>query len=647
MALNNPSPLAVAIGPKNAPASAVLTKPAGAGAPATITPIPKAPPVPATPTSAVPPTSAATDDFTDMHQYLRFLQDQIRTKLSPENTPQPPVPYVPPPAPQTKQYNPVEAWGSSAMIIATLGSLLTRGSMTNALNAAAGVMNAHKQGDTDAANAAMATWKAETTNAINLQKYETEAYKEAITAHKDDIQELTTAMTTTATALKDDVMLGVIKSQGVLFAAELAAKRAGAGANAAQQAAAGVQYQDSENKAQAWMKAHPEPADPSKKSQWQDDKNHAMAGIFSQQISNSGSTQDPGDIPNPVTGVSNNFMRNLVLGDMSGINKEVTRFTGPLAPAKQDQYNAVKASIDAGLMGPTPGKGLGANPAPDSPLGELRNVDPPAYDKGQLIATYRLPAATAGAMGSSGNTAVMQMVMKINPDYDVTNYLGKAATVLAYDKGSQSKSVISYNVLMQHLDVLKKLGMALQNNDVQAVNSLSNQLSAQFGDPQMTNFNAAKGFVADELVKAITGGPGALADRTSADDLINKAMSPAQFTQAIQTWEGLAAGQLAGLQKQYEAGTGLDDFSSRYLDAPTQALLQTIQPIAPPAALNAAVPIATPSVTSAAADAAASTPPAVADPSAAPADDSGGDSTAGSNAGNTTINYDANGNPIQ
>ena len=63
------------------------------------------------------------------------------------------------------------------MIVAGLGSLLTRSHATTALNAAAGVMKGFHQNDLDAANMAFQEWKVSNANMMKMADYEIKAYQ--------------------------------------------------------------------------------------------------------------------------------------------------------------------------------------------------------------------------------------------------------------------------------------------------------------------------------------------------------------------------------------------------------------------------------------------------------------------------------------
>ena len=139
-------------------------------------------------------------------------------------------------------------------------------------------------------------------------------------------------------------------------------------------------------------------------------------------------------------------------------------------------------------------------------------------------------------------------------------------SVKDFSTGQQGNMVRSFNVAISHLNTLDGLVDALGNGDTQVINKASQAFKQQFGSAAPTNFDAAKAIVGDEIVKAIVGGGGALADRENAQNQINRAESPEQLKSVIKTYKELMGGQLKGLKKQYEDTTGRKDFDTRLSD---------------------------------------------------------------------------------
>lgn len=91
-----------------------------------------------------------------------------------------PPEYTPTPPPTPKSTDPKMVWGSSAMWLAGIASLMTRQPLTTAMNAAAATLNAYRKGDQDAANSAFQTWKISSDNALKAHDFEQETYRQAI-----------------------------------------------------------------------------------------------------------------------------------------------------------------------------------------------------------------------------------------------------------------------------------------------------------------------------------------------------------------------------------------------------------------------------------------------------------------------------------
>lgn len=91
-----------------------------------------------------------------------------------------PPKFEPVPSPTVKSTDPKEVWGSSAMWLAGLASLMTRTPLMTAMNAAAGVLKGYHDGDVQAANQAFQTWKVASENAMKAFEFEQDTYKEAM-----------------------------------------------------------------------------------------------------------------------------------------------------------------------------------------------------------------------------------------------------------------------------------------------------------------------------------------------------------------------------------------------------------------------------------------------------------------------------------
>lgn len=178
----------------------------------------------------------------------------------------------------------------------------------------------------------------------------------------------------------------------------------------------------------------------------------------------------------------------------------------------------------------------------------------------KAIAEGKLPPLSGFALKSPMGMRIMGRVMEINPEYNAQDYGSSQKAVKDFAIGKQGNTVRSFNVALTHLDTLGNLATALQNNDLPAVNKLGQFYAQQTGSAAPTNFDAAKKIVGDEIVKAIVGSGGGVADREEASKTIGRANSPEQLAGAINTYKELMRGQLQGLRLQYEQSTGRNDF---------------------------------------------------------------------------------------
>jgi hypothetical protein len=119
--------------------------------------------------------------------------------------PKPTLP-TPPPPPQFEATSPVQQWGSMAMGMAMLGSAFTKRPAINALNAAAGVMNAYHDRDQEAYKRNFDHWKATSDYSLKMYEYQREAYRDALSDIDKDVTGAMQKFRVVAEAFKDDKM---------------------------------------------------------------------------------------------------------------------------------------------------------------------------------------------------------------------------------------------------------------------------------------------------------------------------------------------------------------------------------------------------------------------------------------------------------
>jgi hypothetical protein len=152
----------------------------------------------------------------------------------------------------------------------------------------------------------------------------------------------------------------------------------------------------------------------------------------------------------------------------------------------------------------------------------------------------------------------------------------------AFASGAEGKSVNSLNTLADHLPLFEKYAHALETGDVRLVNRALQTLAEETGHPDITNYQLAAEFIADEAVKVMVpgGGGGALADREAMKRQLRAAMSQAQLGGAADVIKDFVHGKLGALRQQYSRGDPKlgDYFNSNLLTGDARRLFDSEKP---------------------------------------------------------------------
>lgn len=120
--------------------------------------------------------------------------------------------------------------------------------------------------------------------------------------------------------------------------------------------------------------------------------------------------------------------------------------------------------------------------------------------------------------------------------------------------GKGGEEALAFQTAIQHADLLKQAAKALNNGDTRTLNSLKNTLATEFGDADLTNFNAIKHVYENEVQKMIAG-----SHITDAELKKNDASLPdnANFEttmKVLNSYQALAQSKLTLRQKQEQLG---------------------------------------------------------------------------------------------
>ncbi len=177
----------------------------------------------------------------------------------------------------------------------------------------------------------------------------------------------------------------------------------------------------------------------------------------------------------------------------------------------------------------------------------------------KAIANYKMSPAQFSLRNNRRERA-MGDVMLYDPTYDQRRYNQTNRAITGWAQSPEGRATRSLSVVIEHLGTAEELGKALDNGNMQALNSLKNTIKNQFGYDAPPNFETAKLIVADEIAKAVIGGQNAEADRQGLQKQLTQASSPSQLTGVVHTFKELMAGQVIGLKHTYETATGLSNF---------------------------------------------------------------------------------------
>lgn len=117
-------------------------------------------------------------------------------------------------APDQKDYttNPMETFGSFGMVLASLGSAMTKHPMTSALNAGAEVFKAKNAGDAAGYKNAMDKWKVDSENAWKMADWDQKNFENMRSKYKDDLEGLNREAELWAAATKNPALDAAAKA---------------------------------------------------------------------------------------------------------------------------------------------------------------------------------------------------------------------------------------------------------------------------------------------------------------------------------------------------------------------------------------------------------------------------------------------------
>lgn len=184
----------------------------------------------------------------------------------------------------------------------------------------------------------------------------------------------------------------------------------------------------------------------------------------------------------------------------------------------------------------------------------LKTLSPVDQAHVKALNEGREPFPTAKMMASNPYyERLADAVAQYNPDFDATAFSTRKNANTAFTTGIQGRQLLAFGSAVKHLETLGGLIDALKNKDVIQLNRLNNLWEKQTGQTAVTNFDAAKGIVAKEIMKSIVTGGGGVEERQELSRLMDSAKSPQQLRGVVDTYYELMKAQQENLMIQRDA----------------------------------------------------------------------------------------------
>lgn len=120
--------------------------------------------------------------------------------------------------------------------------------------------------------------------------------------------------------------------------------------------------------------------------------------------------------------------------------------------------------------------------------------------------------------------------------------------------GNWADQKIAFNTAIQHAELLRDAAKALNNGDVRALSAISNQAKSQFGDPDLTNFQAIANAYNHEITSVISKGHITDNEVKSGDRTLPADANYQTIDKVLKSYQSLAQSKMTQLQKQIDEG---------------------------------------------------------------------------------------------
>lgn len=180
----------------------------------------------------------------------------------------------------------------------------------------------------------------------------------------------------------------------------------------------------------------------------------------------------------------------------------------------------------------------------------LKTLPPGFAERVKQIANY----AGAPMKGSKVAEATMKAVLQYDPNYDEKNWTSYNKAMRDFSpSGEAGRNVRSLTTALGHMGTMAEMYQALNSGNSPIINAVTNKVRQQLGKPEVTNAEAARVALADELKRVFTVvGAGSEADRKAWFETLSTAKSPAQARGVLETMSNLLDSRIGALEKQWK-----------------------------------------------------------------------------------------------
>lgn len=184
-------------------------------------------------------------------------------------------------------------------------------------------------------------------------------------------------------------------------------------------------------------------------------------------------------------------------------------------------------------------------------------VDPNMETVAQSVAAGKQDLATAlrPYMRYPGKANAMEArVLQINPDYYQGDYANRLKVLEKATQGSWADQKIAFNTMLQHADLLDQAAKALNNKDNKTYNAIKNKLASEFGDSDLTNFQAIANAYNHEVTSVISKGHITDSEVKQGDATMPSNANYDTIHKVLSSYRALAQSKMNQVNKQIKAG---------------------------------------------------------------------------------------------